>query len=512
MELLTAAEMGGIEAEAMASGRVSGLELMARAGRGVVEAIMEWRPDFSRISGRAAVLCGPGNNGGDGFVVATLLQERGWEVDLYALRMAEPPAAGDAAKMRRKWLESGEAAPLETAFANGAVFYDLVIDSLFGTGLSRPLEGVARGCAKLARSALAAKGAVVAVDVPSGLCADSGRPLGDDERVFRADLTVSFHREKRGHRIDRGPELCGAVRLVDIGLSEAPPGAAQLFGLLTAEIGKAGGHKYSYGHTLVLAGGVGKGGAARLAARGALRVGAGLVTVGPPPAALIENAARLDAIMLRAIKDAEALRDTLADQRINAIVLGPGLGPSERTRRMVEAALEAQGRAVVLDADALSAFADGPEALFDLTRGRKAVMTPHMGEFGRLFPEICAKLSARAARGPAFSRIDAAEEAASVSGCAVLVKGADTIVAAPGAAPFVVSGAYERSCPWLATAGSGDVLAGMIGGLLARGFGVREAAASAAWLHQEAARSFGPGLIAEDLPDALPAVFRALGC
>ncbi|MEX2520509.1 MAG: NAD(P)H-hydrate dehydratase [Paracoccaceae bacterium] len=510
MELLTAAEMREIEAKAIAAGGASGLELMARAGRGLVEAVMDWRPDFARAPSRAAVLCGPGNNGGDGFVVARLLKEQGWEVDLFAEGIAGR-LAGGAAEMRRHWLEIGTVAPLAKAFANGATLYDLVIDALFGIGLSRPLENVARDCARLSRRVLGASGVLVAVDAPSGLCADSGRPLGGDEGAFRADLTVTFHREKRGHRLDRGPEFCGAVRVVDIGLRGAPPNAARLFAPRHSAVTKAGGHKYSYGHALVLAGGVGKGGAARLAARGALRVGAGLVTIGPPPAALIENAARLDAIMLRAIKDADALRDTLADERINVVVLGPGLGVSERTRSMVETALKAPRRAVVLDADALSAFAEAPEALFELTRGREVVMTPHMGEFARLFPRIGEKSSAQANSGPAFSRLDAAEAAADSAGCVVLLKGADTIVAAPGAAPVVVSGAYERSCPWLATAGSGDVLAGMIGGLFARGLDAGEAAATAAWLHQEAARSFGPGLIAEDLPEALPAVLRALG-
>jgi hydroxyethylthiazole kinase-like uncharacterized protein yjeF len=268
-------------------------------------------------------------------------------------------------------------------------------------------------------------------------------------------------------------------------------------------------HKYSHGHALILAGGVGRGGAARLAARGALRVGAGLVTVGPPPAAIIENAAQLNAIMLRPVADADALAEILEDERINALCLGPGLGAGARTMGLVAAALGAK-RGTVLDADALTSFAEDPSKLFALLH-ENCVLTPHLGEFARLFPDLAAKLAEPVTKGPAYSKVDAAREAAARAGCVVLLKGPDTVIADPQGRAAINSAHYERAAPWLATAGSGDVLAGMITGLLARGFAPMAAAETAAWLHVEAARKFGPGLIAEDLPEMIPAVFCDLG-
>lgn len=271
---------------------------------------------------------------------------------------------------------------------------------------------------------------------------------------------------------------------------------------------QADSHKYTHGHALILSGGPGKGGAARLAARGALRIGAGLVTVGCPPDALPETAARLDAIMCRAVADAEALGRILEDDRLNALCLGPGLGVGEGARALVSTVL-AERRATVLDADALSSFADDPQVLFDYLHSA-CVLTPHAGEFARLFPDIAAKLAAPAETGPAYSKVDATREAAARAGCVVLYKGADTVIADPQGRAAINSAHYDRAAPWLATAGSGDVLAGFITGLLARRFDPMEAAETAAWLHVECALEFGPGLIAEDLPEMLPAVFRRL--
>jgi len=277
-----------------------------------------------------------------------------------------------------------------------------------------------------------------------------------------------------------------------------------------SNLAKRSGHKYHHGHALILSGGVGRGGAARLAARGALRIGAGLVTVACPPSALIENAARLDAIMLRPLRgesEADALAALLEDTRINALCLGPGLGV-ERARELLPVALRAK-RATVLDADALTAFADAPEGLFALLHAR-CLLTPHDGEFARLFPDIAAKLAAPASTGPAYSKVDATREAAARAGCTVLLKGPDTVIAAPSGRAAINAAAYDRAAPWLATAGAGDVLAGILTGLLARRLEPFGAAGTAAWLHVEAARSFGPGLIAEDLPEQLPAVLRSL--
>ncbi|HHI71256.1 MAG TPA: NAD(P)H-hydrate dehydratase, partial [Rhodobacteraceae bacterium] len=251
-------------------------------------------------------------------------------------------------------------------------------------------------------------------------------------------------------------------------------------------------------------------GAGRLAARGALRIGAGVVTVGCPPDAVVENASQLNAIMLAAVHDADTLARVLKDERINALCLGPGMG-LERAAELVPAVLNGgvNPRPTVLDADALTAMAKDP-ALFAMLHD-KCVLTPHAGEFARLFPDIAEKLNVPASKGPAYSKVDATREAAKRAGCVVLFKGADTVIAAPDGRAAINSAHYERSAPWLATAGSGDVLAGFITGLLARGFSPMQAAETAAWLHVECALHFGPGLIAEDLPEQLPNVFKSLG-
>jgi len=262
-------------------------------------------------------------------------------------------------------------------------------------------------------------------------------------------------------------------------------------------------HKYDHGHALVLSGGMGRTGAARLAARAALRVGAGLVTVLAPGAAMMECACHLTAIMLRRCDNADDLSEQLQDMRLNALCLGPGLGVGGATPELVVAALRA-GRAAVLDADALTSFAKAPETLFSALHG-EVVLTPHDGEFVRLFPDLTV------ATGHDGSRVMAVRAAAARAGCVVLLKGARTLIATPAGTVWENDATGARATPWLATAGSGDVLAGLITGLMARGLCAEDAAGSAAWLHVEAARSFGPGLIAEDLPETLPRVFRSMG-
>ncbi|MBO9444671.1 NAD(P)H-hydrate dehydratase [Ruegeria sp. R14_0] len=513
-ELLTAAQMRAIEQAAIKSGEVTGLELMERAGRGVVEAIFEEWPELAKTSGRAVVLCGPGNNGGDGFVVARLLKEWGWEVEviLYGDPEKLPP---DARTNYERWKEQSEVAvrqinppPLVDDYLKFPPEFDLVIDGLFGTGLTRPFQGVFTLLASEdARHLMRRHGArVVAIDVPSGLCADSGRVLGS---VIEADLTVTFHDMKVGHMINDGPVNCGLVRTKPIGLQRQMSNkVVQLVSNMSVPWTKTTrDHKYSHGHALILSGGSGKTGAARLAARGALRIGAGLVTLGVLPAALLEVAAHVTSIMLRRIEDGGVLSEILEDDRLNALCLGPGLG-LHRARELVPVALEA-GRATVLDADALTAFADDPADLFGQLH-ENCVLTPHGGEFARLFPDIAEQLAAVPTTGPACSKVDATREAAKRAGCVVLFKGADTVIAAPDGRCAINAAHYDRSAPWLATAGSGDVLAGFITGLLARGFAPMQAAETAAWLHVECARQFGPGLIAEDLPEQLPKVFRNL--
>lgn len=544
-EFLTSAQMRAIEAAAIASGAVTGLELMERAGRGVVEAIeAEW-PEVRAGGFRAVVLCGPGNNGGDGFVIARLLLERGWEVvvGLYGDPEKLPP---DARVNHDRWVAMGNVLPLGdeigeeihhqiTAFGMANLEEPLhVIDALFGTGLRRSLKrewhyGVVALVVDL--DDLWMQGGpevrIVAVDVPSGLCADSGRileienpeaPLEDGEiaeeprfHAIQAHLTVTFHSAKLGHVLDDGPQMCGRLRIVDIGLPPSQPqrGVVEEIGAPDMGwIGKRRGHKFHHGHALVLGGPMGRGGAARLAARGALRVGAGLVTVGCPAEAVAENAARLDAVMMRVVGDGGALEGVLEDGRINALCLGPGLGAGVREAALVAAALGAK-RLLVLDADALSMLSR-EAGLFGALH-EDCVLTPHGGEFARLFPDLAEKLNAPPTKGPAYSKVDATREAAVRAGCVVLFKGADTVIANPAGHCVVHAAAYERAAPWLATAGAGDVLAGIITGLMARGFGPFQAACVGAWLHVEAARAFGPGLIAEDLPELLPAVFRRLG-
>ena len=557
-ELLTAAQMRAIEEAAIASGEVTGLELMERAGRGVVEAIFEEWPELAQTSHRAVVLCGPGNNGGDGFVVARLLKEWGWEVEVFLYGDPEklPP---DARVNYERWRAMGEVRmlPCGTPCFN-PWDSNLIVDAIFGTGLTRGIsfeDGLGTclpewdlryepGCPR-----------VVAVDVPSGLCADSGRSLEGDG--LWADLTVTFQWPKQGLFLAEGPFCVGKIGIVDIGLVlrpgwslEATPverdGVTTLlpqgqeiearrpivmlkepsWGLGKSDPFGRPTHKYTHGHALILSGGAGKGGAARLAARGALRIGAGLVTVGCPPDALTENAARLDAVMLKPVADADAFARVLEDKRINALCLGPGLGTGEGEVALVASALQNRaearptdagdtvGRAsarrpLVLDADALTILAREPDLFAALHEN--CVLTPHAGEFARLFPDIAEKLAAPAIKGPAYSKVDATREAARRAGCVVLYKGPDTVIADPTGRCSINSAHYDRAAPWLATAGSGDVLAGFIAGLLARGFAPMQAAETAAWLHVECALKFGPGLIAEDLPEQLPAVFRDLG-
>lgn len=544
-EVLTAAQMKAIEAAAIASGEVTGLELMERAGAGVVAAVLEEWPEMALSPQRAVVLCGPGNNGGDGFVVARLLAGRGWAVEVYLYGDAGklPP---DARVNYERWLGMGEVRPLSTdknsyTKQDALSLYgaDLLVDALFGIGLNRaapffePLSYVFHKCFHdgLWWIGEQVSPKIVAIDQPSAMCADSGREITDEEghdllEPYAAYLTVTFHRPKLGHCLADGPKLCTALRVVDIGLkpnpseqfvsrhpmrqgvflTRSPKDDFEIWGKLRRSIG---GHKFSHGHALIVSGDHGQTGAARMAARGALRIGAGLVTVASPPGAMAENAVRLDAVMLRPVADAVGLAGVLEDARINAVCLGPGMGVA-RAAEMIPVAVRAEHAPyIVLDADALTAVAQD-RALFGLLSDR-CILTPHGGEFGRLFPDIAAKLAAPAVTGPAYSKVDATREAAKRAGCVVLYKGADTAIAAPDGRCAINAAVYERSAPWLATAGSGDVLAGFITGLLARGFQPMQAAETAAWLHVECARSFGPGLIAEDLPEELPKVLRALG-
>ena len=491
-ELLTAAQMRAIELAAIEAGEVTGLELMERAGRGVVEAVFEEWPELATTSHRAVVLCGPGNNGGDGFVVARLLKEWGWEVEVFLYGDPEklPP---DARVNYERWAALGETADLSSVKDIPEHPCDLVIDALFGTGLRRPLLGAAESQADHAthRFGFFRSSKTVAVDIATGLCSDSGRRLGSEGFVLPADLTVAFHCPKVGHFLAIGPEASRNLKIVPIGLendNRLPEVPTARTASSDTVVGKDFfDHKYSNGHALVLTGSSGKTGAARLAGRGALRIGAGLVTLGVPGAAQMEVASQVTAIMLKRAGTEEEVSAVLEDTRINAVCLGPGSG-LERARGLVDTVLGGvDPRATVLDADALTAFEGEPETLFGMLH-EKCVLTPHGGEFARLFPDIAEQLNATPTQGPAYSKVDATRAAAKRAGCVVLFKGPDTVIAAPDGRCSINSAHYERSAPWLATAGSGDVLAGLICGLLARGFSAGQAAETAAHLHGMAGR------------------------
>ncbi len=486
-ELLTVAQMGEADRLAIAAG-TPGIQLMENAGGAIAAAIQE------RWSRRLVlVLCGPGNNGGDGWVVARLLAEAGWPVRLASL--VEPERLhGDAKLAAGRW--SGPIEPLSETVIDALLDGDpLVVDALFGAGLARPVDGAAA----LALTAIAERGLEsVAVDMPSGVEGDTGAVLGV---AAPAALTVTFFRKKPGHVLmpgdprPQGRALCGPCRVADIGIPEevlttiSPRSWENGPDLWRDDLPRPdpSGHKYARGHALIL-GGARMTGAARLAAQAARRVGAGLVTIVAPKPAWSVYASGPPGLL---VETDDAWRQLLADDRRNAVLLGPGAGVGDVTRAK---ALDAcgSGKAVVLDADALTSFADDRGALVSALHDR-CLLTPHDGEFARVFDH-------------GGSKLDRARAAARETGAVILLKGPDTVVAEPDGRAVVNTNAP----PELATAGSGDVLAGIITGLVAQGMAAFPAACAAAWMHGDAASAIGPGLIAEDLIDGLPAVLRGL--
>ncbi len=472
-EVISVAQMRAIDQAAADAGVPTRL-LMEHAGLAVAEAIT------ARFTPRpTAVLCGPGNNGGDGWVAARALLEAGWPV--WVETLAEPGRlAGDAADAAAGW--SGQ-----TYTLGQGPEAELFVDALFGAGLSRPLDGAA---VAYARRSGEAPERFVAVDTPSGLHGDVARPLG--EACFRAGLTVTFVRKKPAHLLMPGRALCGEVIVADIG---APESVVAAQGLQLWENDPAlwrgafpwpefDAHKHARGHAIVASGGHGRTGAARLAARAALRGGAGLVSVLSPPDAFAENAAQLTAIMLREAKELGAYAE--AASQAQCFVIGPAFGLQHQHRDALHAALAARECCpFVLDADALTLLAPLTQPL-----NARDVMTPHVGEFKRLFPNLLESSA---------TRIDAARAAAAKANCIVLLKGPDTVIAAPNGRAII----NTTGTPFMATAGAGDVLAGVIAGLIAQGMASFEAAAAGAWLHGRAGELVGPGLIAEDLCERL---------
>lgn len=483
-EILTPSEMYQADALAADVFRAPSLKLMENAGRAVVEAIVA---RYKKC--RVAVICGPGNNGGDGFVVARLLATKKWPVSVF-LTCEAGALKGSAAVMAKKW--KGRVQPF-AAFGEsfrGNIKPQLIVDAIFGAGLNREFPP------DWARAIAAADVPVVAIDVPSGLDGVTGRMIG---ACVQADLTVTFFRKKPGHLLVPGRELCGELVLADIGLpqdvlEEIGPrlweNAAPKFAAVNVEA-----HKFTRGYAVVWSGPELSTGASRLAATAAARIGAGLVSIVGSEEALRIHAAHVTSVMLKPVESDSALDHLLSDKRVTAFCIGPAAGVSPALKRNVVAGLKA-GMPCLLDADALTVFADAPERLFEAIQhdqARVVVMTPHEGEFGRIFSKL---------RDSIESKVEVARRAAKLSGAIIILKGPDTVIAAPDGRAKINTNAP----PTLATAGSGDVLAGLVTGLLAQGWPGFEAACAGVWLHGDAAnRVKRRTLIAEDLIEAIGA-------
>ncbi len=485
IELLMPAEMAQADKMTIEAG-TTGMALMEKAGLAVAESVRSLLPG----GGRVAVMTGPGNNGGDGYVTARLLAEAGYETVVW-MAFSREKLTGDASFAAASW--TGSAKGLSSAVTENA---DLIVDALFGAGLSKPVTGItAKAIDAVNRSPVP----VVAVDLPSGIDGASGQVLGT---AIQARETVTFFRMKPGHVLFPGRQNAGWVTVADIGirpdsLATIKPATNRnhpdLWSLPEFEPTS---HKYDRGHTLIVAGPATATGAARLAARGALRVGSGLVTVAAPQQSVLPVAAQLTSVMLREMDGPAGLSSILSDARVKSAVVGPGLGVGEQTVRLVDAALTSGAR-LVLDADALTSHGGTAEGLFEKIHGRAApvTLTPHEGEFAKLFPGLV----------DVSSKLERARRAADLSGAIVVLKGADTVIAAPGGRAMI----NDNAPRYLATAGSGDVLAGFVAGLQAQGMDALGAAAAGVWLHGAAGQTLGRGLIAEDLPEALKAVFAA---
>ncbi len=465
---------------------ISSLELMENAGKVVVEQIVA---DYSPCS--VLILCGPGNNGGDGFVVARLLRAKGWKVEV-ALLSDVAHLKGDAKINAQRF--NGEIKQFDDKLLKNA---DLIIDAIFGAGLSRNIEGK---FAKAIDAANKSNKPIIAIDIPSGIDGATGEVRAI---AIRANKTISFFHAKPGHYLLPGREYCGQLVIKNIGIDERILQEIEVNCFVNNDNlwhlpkRKLNSHKYDFGHALIVSGDELHGGAARLAAKAALRVGAGLVSLVGERAALLVHATQLSSIMLKEIKNSEDFSELLKDKRFNACIIGPALGISEKNKELILSALNSNAK-ILLDADGLSNFANNPDELFILIKQRakdSVILTPHEGEFNRIFPNIT---------GDKLSR---AKMAAKESGAIIVLKGADTIIASPDDFAAININAPAN----LATAGSGDVLAGIIGGLLAQKMPSLKAALAGTYIHGELGNIFNSsGLIADDLIDLLPKALTKL--
>jgi ADP-dependent NAD(P)H-hydrate dehydratase / NAD(P)H-hydrate epimerase len=478
--LLDPAAMGRVDQNAAKSG-IDSFRLMQNAGEAIAACALKYYPAARRY----VVLCGPGNNGGDGYVAAHALMRAGGAVSLFAL--GADALKGDA----RKAADACPSLPgsLENFIPTAG---DVVIDALFGAGLDRDLPPVV---VALIDRVTAARLPVIAADVPTGIDGRTGAVRGG---AFHAAQTVTFMCRKPGHLLLPGRDHCGVLSVVDIGIpARIVMGEAGTLHANGPELWRAAlphldaaSHKYARGHLAVFSGGAVSSGAARLSAEAALKAGAGAVTLISPPEAMAVNAGHLTAIMLKE-KNEATLTTLLDDNRVTAFVIGPGFGAGDDLRSL---ALRLAVKPVVLDADAITSFAKAPDVLFELLKrhGGKAILTPHAGEFGRLFPAIDGDST--------LSKVDKARLAAANAHAVVIYKGADTVIACPDGRAVINTNAPST----LATAGSGDVLAGICGSLLAQGMDPFEAAAAAVWIHGRCGEIAGRGLTAETLVDVLP--------
>jgi ADP-dependent NAD(P)H-hydrate dehydratase / NAD(P)H-hydrate epimerase len=488
-EILTPAQMGEADRLTIAAEHFDGYRLMLNAGNAVARHLLAHYGDATEFH----ILCGPGNNGGDGYVAARVLARSGAAVHVWASGKPKPDT--DSAKALRDCPVPSR--PIELfAITPGSI----VIDALFGAGLNRSVTGEAAAAIARANSAKTRR---IAIDVPSGLDGLTGQPLGP---VFEADCTITFFRKKPGHLLYPGRALCGDLIVADIGIGDTvfdsirPDCFENTHDLWRNRLPEPGQntHKYKRGHVAVFSGSGTTTGAARLSAA---RSGAGAVTLLSPQDALAVNAAHLTSIMLSRCDHSQDLTSFIETRKASAFVLGPAFGIGDKAREFAITLLRNTTAKLVFDADAITSFKDHPAVLFHATADAgetRLVMTPHEGEFQRLFPDIDETNTP--------SKVERARAAARRANAIIIYKGADTVITAPdGRAAINANGT-----PLLATAGSGDVLAGLTAGLMAQGMSAFDAACAAVFVHGAAAQQLGFGLIAEDLPKAASSVLGQL--